>query len=211
MAERIEMPISDAVPYSGLPDSDRWTRWHPPCTKGSVMYGTPAWGGWANGSLSWEPEKHIHQYGRYDIRLRAWPHPLLSFHLLLWPQAEHWPPEIDICECFHADRQRISAFIHGRGKQEFPKDVDITKPTTFSVDWQADHIDFLVDDVVFGHTTDDIPHEPHRLAIQVETHATNDGFTWDKTLGRTSHYGPPNLKHLVPVVEVLSVHYTPPE
>lgn len=202
--------VSDAAPYDGRPNSDDHTRWLPSQTRGAVCGGAPAWGGWANGSLSWE--NHIRMFGRYDVRLRSWPHPILSWHLLLWPQSENWPPEIDIAESFHSSRKRISGFLHGltggHSKQQFDVDCDLANPTTFSVLWEQSRLRFACDGVVFGDTDWDVPQEPHRLAIQVETHASWGGWTADKRRVLTQRYGPPDPKRWVPVVEVLDVKYT---
>ena len=146
------------------------------------------------------------------MTLKVYPHPILSFHLLLWPEAEHWPPEIDLLESFQSDRTQMSSFIHGRGKQEFPVKIDPTKPIKIGCLWNVgEKCIFTYNDRWYGDTTDDVPNEPMRLAIQVETHTSRDGFTFDKSRVTTQNYGPPDPKLWVPVVEVSNVTYISPD
>lgn len=198
--------LKDYEAYSGRPSSDRYVKWDPSMIRGNILYGAPGHNGWVTGGLTYLQAPKT--YGRFEVRLRSVPHPVLSYHVLLWPQADHWPPEIDIAECFRADRQRVDAFIHGKGeRQQFRVDRDTTKPTTFAVEWRKDSIKFFCEDQMFGETTKDIPHEPMRLAIQVESHATEEGNNLREGNGFTQEKGEPKDEYRVPVVEILSVGY----
>ncbi|MDO5076780.1 glycoside hydrolase family 16 protein [Corynebacterium sp.] len=192
-------------PYEGRPKSDPHVRWDPSMVRGNILYGAPGYNGWVTGGLSYSKDPKL--YGRWDVRLRSFPHSVLSYHVLLWPKSDIWPPEIDIAENFRSDRQQTKAFVHGNGKQEFRVDCDATKPKTFAVEWRKDSIKFFCDDEMFGETTKDIPHEPMWLAIQVESHATKDGGKLIENNGVTREQGPPKDDYRVPVVEILKVSY----
>lgn len=199
--------------YSGKPASDPNTKWEPDLLRGNILYGTPANNGWACGGCAWYTNQK--QYGRFSFTVRAFEQKLLSFHALLWPKAEGWPPEIDIAEMFREDRQAASAFLHywdenqEHKKQNWNVEVDVTKPTKFSVEWRPESIEFFCNNKSFGKTTIGIPHEPMQMVIQAETHASETGLVFDSTRGKTDHEGPYNINDAIPVVEVLEVLYEP--
>lgn len=207
------MGLTQPEKYSGFPASDPNTKWEPSLLRGNILYGTPSNGGWACGGCAWYGNPK--QYGRFKFLLRSFPQRLLSFHALLWPKAEGWPPEIDVCEVFREDRQRASAFLHywddvrEHKKQNWNVDIDVTQPTWFSVEWCPDSIKFFCNDKMFGETTIGIPHELMHMVIQVETHASPDGLVFDSTRGKTDHEGPFSIHEAIPVVEVLQVVYEP--
>ena len=197
--------LQNFEPYSGRPKSDPHVRWDPSMVRGNTLYGAPGYNGWVTGGVSYSGDPKL--YGRFDVRLKSYPHSVLSYHVLLWPATDHWPPEIDIAENFRSDRQQTKAFIHGSGKQEFKVDCDATQPTTFFVEWRKDSIKFFCDDKMFGETTEDIPHEPMCLVVQVESHATSEGAELVANNGVTREKGPPKDEYRVPVVEILDVKY----
>lgn len=173
-------------PYHGQPSSDIWTKWRPEFTRGNTLYGAPGYGGWVCGSLNWGD--FAAQYGRFEMTVQSYLHEVLSFHALLWPLLDHWPPEIDIAEMFDETRQRTDAFVHGgkgenRTKQQFHVMHDVTKPTTFAVEWRPESLRLFCDGEMFGETTDSVPQEPMRLVIQVETHTPPDQDDPTETTG----------------------------
>ncbi|WP_326553934.1 glycoside hydrolase family 16 protein [Micromonospora sp. NBC_01813] len=168
--------------YTGQPSSDPRTRWHRnqvTVRDGAlVLSGQPRPDGsglWFTGGVSnW---RQARVYGRWDIRFRAPASPVLSYHFLLWPQAERWPPEIDIIEGFTETRQRAETFVHwvdpdggGRRRAQFTAQADFTQWRTASVVWTPDAVCFSVDGAPVGAVTGAaVPHEPMWLALQTET------------------------------------------
>ncbi|GGM25139.1 MULTISPECIES: glycoside hydrolase family 16 protein [Micromonospora] len=168
--------------YTGQPSSDPRTRWHRDQVAvrdgALVLSGRPRLdepGRWHTGGVSnW---RQARTYGRWDIRFRAPASPVLSYHFLLWPSSERWPPEIDIAEGFTATRQRAEAFVHwrdpqdgGRRKTQFTAVADYTRWHTVSVLWTPEVVCWSLDGTPFGAVTGDaVPHEPMWLALQTET------------------------------------------
>lgn len=165
--------------YTGRPSSDSRVQWarSQVSVNGSalVLTGTPqASGMWLTGGVSnW---RSAQTYGRWEIRFRATASEALSYHFLLWPQSERWPPEIDIAEGFTANRSRSDAFVHwlddagDRQRNAFSVAGNFTVWNTVSVDWTADAIVFALNGVEYGRVTGDaVPHEPMFIALQTET------------------------------------------
>ncbi|GAA1475131.1 glycoside hydrolase family 16 protein [Corynebacterium felinum] len=191
--------------YDNFARSDPRTRWHPKFV--DINNNTlRLWGHWdgnraiTGGVSNWG---QTHQYGQWDITMRATAHPVLSYHLLLWPASDKWPPEIDIAESFDPERRKTHSFIHytengHRTKQSASIDIDATTWHTWSVRWTPTDIHILCDNSAYAHYTGEtIPHEPMWLAIQVETHASE---------GRhTSHRD----QRPVVILEISDITYTP--
>jgi beta-glucanase (GH16 family) len=105
-------------------------------------------------------------------------HDVLSYHFLLWPKSEKWPPEIDIAESFDGDRQSVQGFVHWRDaggvrrKTTTSVAADFRDWRTVGVEWTPEAVRFTLDGVEWGVVTGAaVPHEPMWLALQVETHA----------------------------------------
>ena len=202
--------------YTGKPASDKWVQWDPRLVSydndSLVLSGTPAGGGWHTGAVTnW---RDAQTYGQWEINFRSFPHRVLSFHILLWPQAKQWPPEIDIAESFLADRQRLNSFVHysayGEAEQvEFAYDVDATKPTTVAVRWLPGALTFTCNGREVGAVSGDrVPDQPMWLAIQVEAQATLDGHK-PADNGRTTSVAP-NYDNAERVVEINWVRVSRP-
>ncbi len=208
--------------YTGQPSSDPRTRWDASrvtLSGGSlVLSGVPrndGSGNWLTGGVSnWQQAR---TYGRWDIRFRALRSDVLSYHLLLWPQSENWPPEIDIAEGFRADRSLNEAFIHWRNaagareRAHFSVAGDFTTWHTVSVEWSEDEVRFLLDDVEYGSVTGAaVPHEPMFLALQTETQVggSRAGSTdrievdWVRISQRSTAQAVPECSELVTAAEI---------
>ncbi|MBV7295635.1 glycoside hydrolase family 16 protein [Corynebacterium sp. TAE3-ERU12] len=170
-------------PYTGRPASDAKVQWDPSEVRVRdsrlILSGSPDGQYWRTGAVSqW---REAHKYGRWEVRMRALAHPTLSYHVLLWPQADMWPPEIDLAESFTADRATTEAFVHWRAdgqrhKRQFSLDVDATQFATWAVEWTADYVRWSYDGTTFAEVTgDEVPDEPMWLAIQVEAQVPGDG------------------------------------
>jgi hypothetical protein len=109
----------------------------------------------------------------------------IKFVTLLWPRAEHWPPEIDFAEDGGGQRKAItSTVIWGtaadKQQQQIRAEADFSDWHTVSVEWSPKKVVFLLDGHVTGTVTDDravIPHEPMWLGIQTEQVACSQWTT----------------------------------
>lgn len=198
--------------YTGRPSSDPNVQWDPDLLRGNILYGAKGKNGWVCGGCAWYEMAHL--YGRFTFKLRSFRHELLSFHALLWPRSENWPPEIDIAEMFIADRSRVDSFIHEtvegeHRKQGFNIETDATQPFTVAVEWRKDSIEFFLNGESYGKTTKEIPQEAMHMAIQVETHGSHNGLIFEDSRGVTDVAGPHDINTAIPVVEVLGLSYEP--
>lgn len=206
--------------FDGSPSSDEHVRWVPSMASVQdgilVLSGAPAWGGWATGAVSgWKmPRTH----GLYEVRMRALPHPVLSYHVLLWPQDDQWPPEIDLAESYRADRARTDAFIHWRDddgerrKRGYQIRVDATRPATWAIEWLPGSVRLLVDGVEFARADGDpVPDRPMWFGMQIEARATAEGTAAPADNGVTRHDGDPLPEFTVPVLEVDWVRISEPD
>lgn len=173
---------ADWRPYDGRPSSSPDVQWDPKLisirdSELVLSARRDASGDWHTGAVTNWPKTF--QYGRWEIRFRApvqeGSYRALSYHVLLWPARNAWPPEIDIAEGFAADRQRTDAFIHWRDdkgqrqKEQFQFAGDASVDATWAVEWEQDAIRLYRDDELFGSINGaSVPHEPMWLAIQVE-------------------------------------------
>lgn len=126
-------------------------------------------GGLANGA---DPQT----YGRWTIRYRASRSSIASYHLLLWPQDESWPPEIDIAEAWDLERQQIEGFVHWkdstgtRQRERVVTSGDLTQWSTVVLTWTPNLITWTLDGVEWGRVTGEaVPTVPMRLSMQLET------------------------------------------
>lgn len=174
---------ADWRPYDGRPSSSPDVQWDPQLisvrdSELVLSARREASGDWHAGAVTNWPKTF--QYGRWEVNFRApvqqGSYRALSYHVLLWPARNAWPPEIDIAEGFAADRQTTDAFIHWRDstgqrhKEQFQLAGDASVNATWAVEWEQDGIRLYRDDVLFGSISgDSVPHEPMWLAIQVES------------------------------------------
>lgn len=205
--------------FHGRPSSDPHVHWRPEMVRvhdGKLtLSGAPAYGGWATGAVSgWRmPRTH----GLFEIRMRAIPHRVLSYHVLLWPADDQWPPEIDLAEGYRADRTRTDAFIHWRDgggerrKRGYQVRVDATKPSTWAVEWLPGSVRLLADGKEFARAIGEpVPDRPMWFGMQVEARATDAGTGAPADNGVTRHIGAPLPEYTVPVLEVDWVRISEP-
>ncbi|MFD4636457.1 glycoside hydrolase family 16 protein [Lentzea sp. NPDC058436] len=164
--------------YSGQPGGDPYSRWHPDHVKVRdgklVLEGYRRDGAWTTGGVSNWPVTQT--YGRWEVRFRADPSDEITYHFLLWPQREQWPPEIDFAEDFGGDRRGLAAFLHwkedgeNRKQQRDLKDVDFTQWHTVGVEWTPGEVRFLLDGEEWDRITGDVvPDEPMWLGLQAQS------------------------------------------
>ncbi|MTD14894.1 family 16 glycosylhydrolase [Nakamurella sp. YIM 132087] len=160
--------------YSGPPGGDPYTIWDPSHVQldgdSLLLAGFQEDGQWVTGGVSNWPVAQT--YGRWEVRFRAMASDEITYHFLLWPQSENWPPEIDFLEDFSGDRSQASGFVHyiqdGR-RQKVQKDVeaDFNQWHTAGVIWEPERVTFTLDGEPWGIISGDmVPDEPMWLALQ---------------------------------------------
>ncbi|MGW0041188.1 glycoside hydrolase family 16 protein [Rhodococcus sp. NPDC003348] len=140
--------------------------------------------GWVSGGVSNYPVTQ--QYGRWEIRMRADRSDDISYHMLLWPQREKWPPEIDFAESVSGDRTQMDAFLHWVGddaenqKSHAAVNGDFSQWHTVGVEWGPGIIRYLLDGKVWAEAHSDamVPDEPMWLGLQAEAGACERRVDW---------------------------------
>lgn len=143
--------------------------------------------GWVTGGVSNYPVTQ--QYGRWEIRMRADRSDDISYHMLLWPQREKWPPEIDFAESASGDRSQMDAFLHWVGtddenhKSHAVVTGDFSQWHTVGVEWGPGVVRYLLDGEVWAEAHSDVmvPDEPMWLALQAEAGACERRVDWEMT------------------------------
>ncbi|MFY1652943.1 glycoside hydrolase family 16 protein [Solwaraspora sp. WMMB762] len=164
--------------YSGSPGGDPYSTWHPDhvsVREGTlVLEGYRRDGAWTTGGVSNWPVSQM--YGRWEVRFRADPSDEITYHFLLWPKSDQWPPEIDFAEDFGGSRTGVSAFLHFRsesGRQKVQRDlsgVDFTAWHTVGVEWLPGQVRYLLDGEVWARVESaGVPDEPMWLALQAQS------------------------------------------
>lgn len=163
--------------YSGVPGGDPDSFWLPNHTtvrEGMlVLAGYQEFGRMVTGGVGMWP--HAQRYGKWEVRVRADAADEITYHLLLWPQNEVWPPEIDFAESFGGDRGYVEAFLHWadeQGRAQKTKQVldgDFTEWHTLGVEWLPGVIRYTVDGRVWATEEGDrVPSVPMWLGIQAQ-------------------------------------------
>ncbi len=169
--------------YLGTPSSDPYATWTAARVRVAdgalVLDAVPIAsrpGFWQVGGLADTGDPQT--YGRWTIRFRATPSTIASYHLLLWPQDDSWPPEIDIAEGWDADRRQIEGFVHwADGAGTLHRERVVTAGTfdawhTVVLTWTPGLITWTLDGAGWGRVTGAaVPAEPMRLSMQLETQA----------------------------------------
>ncbi|MGW6692157.1 glycoside hydrolase family 16 protein [Rhodococcus sp. NPDC054953] len=139
--------------------------------------------GWVSGGVSNFPVTQ--QYGRWEIRMRADRSDDISYHMLLWPQREQWPPEIDFAESASGERTQLDAFLHwvgddGNRKSHAIVTGDFSEWHTVGVEWGPGIIRYLLDGKVWAeaHSETMVPDEPMWLGLQAEAGACERRADW---------------------------------
>ena len=168
----------DFSAYSGKPGGDPYSVWNPDHVAVRdgllILEGYRRDGVWTTGGVSNWPVSQT--YGRWEVRFRAQPSDEVTYHFLLWPQSDGWPPEIDFAEDFGGRRDGLAAFLHytaDGAAQKVQRDlsgVDFTQWHTVGVEWSPGQVRFLLDGEVWS-TVDspEVPDEPMWLALQAQS------------------------------------------
>ncbi|MFE4498398.1 family 16 glycosylhydrolase [Rhodococcus sp. NPDC056743] len=143
--------------------------------------------GWITGGVSNYPVTQ--QYGRWEIRMRADNSDDISYHMLLWPQNEKWPPEIDFAESVSGTRDEMSAFLHwvddtgSNDKKGVSTGGDFSEWHTVGVEWGPGIVRYLLDGKVWAeaHSETMVPDVPMWLGLQAEAGACERREDWGMT------------------------------
>ena len=122
------------------------------------------------------------RYGSYDVRFRMDAGYGIASVLLLWPTADHWPPEIDFAENGGAStiRDRMTATLHyGEDDRIIQHQVrgDFTRWHTMGVEWTPGRLVYTLDGAPWATVEHaGVPDEEMELAAQ--TQAGSEGDVW---------------------------------
>lgn len=142
---------------------------------------------WYTGGVSNYPVTQL--YGRWEIRMRADRSEDISYHMLLWPKDEKWPPEIDFAESVSGDRTEMDAFIHWvddsgeNAKANAAGFGDFSEWHTVGVEWLPGLVRYLRDGQVWAEirTPHMVPEVPMWLGMQAEAGACERRIEWGMT------------------------------
>ena len=174
--------------YEGQPGGNPVGRWDPAMVSLSDgmlhLTGKQSGGDWVSGGVSNFPVTQL--YGRWEVRMRAQPSADLSYHMLLWPKDEEWPPEIDFAESVSSDRSSTEAWIHWKdadgqnAKTNARIDGDFTQWHTVGVEWLPGIVRYLLNGKVWAEVRSDtmVSKTPMWLALQVEAGACERREDW---------------------------------
>lgn len=175
--------------YEGQPGGDPGGWWEPShvVVKNGIAhlftYRDPAVDNrWVSGGFS---NSHAlkQTYGKYLVRFRATSGYGVSNILLLWPVADHWPPEIDFAEDGgrSTTRPRMTATLHyGEDNHTIQQGItgDFTKWHVMGVEWTPGKLVYTIDGRAWGTVVDpNVPSEPMELAIQAQAGTCGDEWT----------------------------------
>ncbi|TXG91844.1 glycoside hydrolase [Rhodococcus rhodnii] len=192
--------------YEGTPGGNPHSWWDPSMvtlSDGALRLGAERVDGrWITGGVSNYPVTQ--RYGRWEIRMRADRSEAISYHMLLWPQDENWPPEIDFAESVSPDRTETTAFLHwvDENGENDKDDAEITgrfdEWHTIGVEWLPGLVRYLLDGEVWAEARGDdiVPDVPMWLGLQAEAGACERRLDW----GLTPCSGSPDPA--APVVEI---------
>lgn len=179
---------NDWSAYSGKPGGNPIGEWSPSMV--SVQDGVlrlsaeKTAAGWRTGGVSnWATTQ---LFGRWEVRLRAERSADTSYHALLWPKNEQWPPEIDFAESVSPNRDTMSAFLHwrkpsgGNAKAESWTRGTFTDWHTVGVEWLPGVVRYYLDGRVWAEARswNAVPNTPMWMAIQSEAGSCERRVDW---------------------------------
>jgi beta-glucanase (GH16 family) len=134
-------------------------------------------GGWTTGGFSQGPLGG--KYGLFQVDAKADPGKGVGPNVLLWPDNNSWPPEVDLLE---APNGKGDAFmtLHWAGpggSNQFTTidtHVNVNAYHDYAVDWEPQQLTFYVDGRSVWTTTQHIPTIPMGLGIAGFVAANND-------------------------------------
>jgi beta-glucanase (GH16 family) len=136
---------------------------------------------WVSGGVS-SAHALRQRYGRYLVRFRMDSGKGVAGVLLLWPSADHWPPEIDFAEDGGTGNRRdsMSATLHyGSANRQIQRTVraDFTHWHTMGVEWTPRRLVYTLDGRAWAALRSrHVPSERMELDIQTQAGTCGDRF-----------------------------------
>jgi glycosyl hydrolase family 16 len=174
--------------YRGQPAGDPGGWWEPShvlVADGALTLTSsrdPAFDGrWVSGGVS-SARALTQTYGRYDVRFRLDAGYGISAALLLWPTADHWPPEVDFAENggTTGGRDEMTATLHYGDDDRVVQhtvSADFTQWHTMGVEWTPGRLVYTLDGAPWAELDDaTVPDEP--MELDAQTQAGTAGDEW---------------------------------
>jgi beta-glucanase (GH16 family) len=128
-------------------------------------------------------------YGKYLVRFRFGAGVGIAHAILLWPQTNTWPPEIDFSEDNGFNRQTSYATLHygaGNTQVQHSVGVNLTHWHTLGVEWTAGRLVYTLDGRNWATVTNEnVPSVPMTLDIQTQSWACGTS-TWEQCPNATT-------------------------
>jgi hypothetical protein len=115
-----------------------------------------------------------HLYGRISFRMRADPLATHRIAFLYWPDSETWPRDGEIDYPEGEFTEAPAAFMHRMGatwagdQDYYPTGVRLADWHTYTIEWTPGYLDFLLDGVRIGRSTERLPSTPMHFVFQSE-------------------------------------------
>ena len=176
------------TPYTGRPGGDPGGWWEPShvVVRNGVLnletYRDPRLGDrWVSGGVS--SARGLEQrYGTYLVRFRMDAGKGVAGVLLLWPQAPHWPPEVDFAETGgdRPDRSDMTATLHyGPGDRTIARTVrgDFSRWHVMGVRWTPRRLVYTLDGRPWATVRSrHVPAERMELDLQAQAGTCGDRY-----------------------------------
>jgi beta-glucanase (GH16 family) len=162
--------------YSGKPSSGPggfWDPTHALVQNGELLLRTTYDGNrWVSAGVARTTSTPM-TYGKVQVRFRMLRSTGVSYALLLWPDDEHWPPEIDFGEDGGGNRAVTTATLHyrpGNTIEQHRLETDFSQWHTIGVEWTPGRVDYTLDGKIWASNTGSkVPSTPMHLALQTQT------------------------------------------
>ena len=146
---------------------------------GLVINTTKTGGGWVTGGISqgWNGGT----YGLYQVDAKVNPGKGIGPNILLWPNNNQWPPEIDLLEAPNGQGNAYMSlhWAGPNGQNEYTTintGVNVNSYHNYAVDWEPNQLTFYVDGNQVWSTTSHIPTIP--MGLGIAGYVANSGDTW---------------------------------
>jgi beta-glucanase (GH16 family) len=176
--------------YSGQPAGDPGGWWDPShvVVRRGILnletYRDPRFGGrWVSGGVS-SARALKQRYGKYLVRFRVDRGKGIAAVLLLFPSADHWPPEIDFAESggITSARTSMAATLHYGSRpddHQIQRIVhgDFTRWHTIGVEWTPRRLAYTLDGRRWAVLRSaHVPDEPMELDLQAQAGTCGDRY-----------------------------------
>ncbi|MDA8248868.1 MAG: family 16 glycosylhydrolase [Rhodospirillales bacterium] len=169
------------VMYGGTSSNGAFTYDHGDVqvNNGLTINTTNSSGSWTTGGIGqgWTGG----EYGLYQVEAKVDPGQGTGPVILLWPDNNSWPPEIDLLEAPNGQGDAYMT-LHWAGSngsnqyQTIDTGVNVNSWHDYAVDWEPNQLTFYVDGKQIWSTTQHIPNQPMGLGISGFVAASNDSW-----------------------------------